>query len=357
MHFPFCESKCNYCDFYSARFPAEKQQAYIAALCNQISDYGARLSLSADTLYLGGGTPTVLQAEALVQTIKTAKQQFGPFAEITVEANPADRLGDTFLSLRQAGVNRLSLGVQSADLTELQRLGRRHTPEQVVRCVADSRAAGIQNLSLDLMLGIPGQTAESLQHTLDFCLALAPEHISAYMLKIEEGTPFGRICPPGLPSEDETAALYLQMCDTLRTAGYLHYEISNFCKPGFESRHNLKYWTLSPYLGIGPGAHSFIDGKRFYFPRSLDSFLSNPCSIPDGDGGDENEYVMLRLRLAEGLNYKEYQRLYQKDFAALHEKQIAQLQQNGLVHPSTERLALTEKGFLLSNSIILQLLD
>lgn len=356
MHFPFCQSKCNYCDFYSARFPAEQQRTYVAALCGQLAAWGPRLAMPADTLYLGGGTPTVLPAGALTQVIGAAVRSFGPFREITVEANPGDRLADTFMQLRQAGVNRISLGVQSAVPEELERLGRRHTPAQVTRCVKDLRAAGIENLSLDIMLGIPGQTAESLRYTTQFCLALEPQHISAYMLKIEPGTPFGRTPPPGLPDEDQTAALYLQLCSDLRAAGFWHYEISNFCRPGFESRHNLKYWTQAPYLGLGPGAHSFIDGRRFYYPRDLQAFLTEPQPVPDGAGADADEYVMLRLRLDEGLDYEQFRQRYGMEFYAAHRPLIEQLQKNGLAHRDAARLRLTERGFLLSNAILAGLL-
>lgn len=357
LHFPFCESKCNYCDFYSARFSAEQKQTYITALCSRLAYYGAQLSLPADTLYLGGGTPTTVKAEELVRAITAAKRYFGPFEEITVEANPADRLADTFVQLQQAGVNRVSLGVQSAAPQELKRLGRRHTPAQVQRCVRDLRAAGITNLSLDLMLGIPEQTEKSLQNSIDFCLALHPQHISAYMLKIEPDTFFGRQSPADLPSEDQTAALYLLLCTRLREAGFMHYEISNFCKPGYESRHNLKYWKQAPYLGLGPGAHSFIDKKRFYFPRDMALFLSDAQPVADGSGGDAAEFIMLRLRLAEGLDYAEYRRLYGRDFLERYGAFVMRLQSNGLAYPLPDRLCLTEQGFLLSNTIIAQLLS
>lgn len=356
LHFPFCESKCNYCDFYSARFPTEKKQDYIAALCKLIEVYSERLSLSADTLYLGGGTPTTVAPELLAKVIKKATATFGIFSEITVEANPADRLADTFKQLVAVGVNRISLGVQSAVENELKLLGRRHTPEQVIKSVADIRNAGCDNISLDLMLGIPGQTAESLQKSIEFCLALNPQHISAYMLKVEPDTPFGRALPPGLPDTDKTADLYLLLCDMMQKAGYQHYEISNFCKPGYESRHNLKYWKQAPYLGLGPGAHSMVEGKRFYFPRDLEAFLTEPQAIPDGNGGDEDEFIMLRLRLSEGFSFAEYQQRFGKDFAALHADFIAKLQKNGLAQTLPDRLALTDRGFLLSNTIISELL-
>ncbi len=356
LHFPFCESKCNYCDFYSARFSTEKKQDYIAALCKQIEVYGKRLSLSADTLYLGGGTPTTVEPKLLAKVIKKATDTCGPFSEITVEANPADHLSDTFRQLSAVGVNRISLGVQSAVEAELKLLGRRHTPEQVIKSVADIRAAGCDNISLDLMLGIPGQTAESLKKSLEFCLGLNPQHISAYMLKIEPDTPFGRALPKGLPDADSTADLYLLLCDMMQKAGYRHYEISNFCKPGYESRHNLKYWKQISYLGLGPGAHSMIEGKRFYFPRDLEAFLTEPQAIPDGNGGDEKEFIMLRLRLSDGLSFSEYKSRFGKDFAARNADFIAKLKKNGLAQTLPDRLALTDRGFLLSNTIISELL-
>ena len=356
LHFPFCQSKCNYCDFYSAAFSDDLKGKYIAALCEQIAVYGEWLSLSADTLYLGGGTPTVLQAEEIVKAIDCARRYFGEFSEITVEANPADSLRDTFMKLAGGGVNRVSLGVQSAIPTELKRLGRRHTPEDVVRSVSDIGAAGINNISVDLMLGIPGQTMDSLKRSVEFCLALKPQHISAYMLKIEPGTPFGRNLPCDLPGDDSAAELYLLLCDLLGQAGFEHYEISNFCRQQHQSRHNLKYWKLAPYLGLGPGAHSLIGRKRFYFPRDIEAFINNPSPVLDGTGGDEEEFIMLSLRLKEGLGFGEYQRRYNKDFKEKHHAFIEKLQKSGLAEQADDRLALTERGFLLSNTIISELL-
>ncbi len=356
MHFPFCNSKCNYCDFYSASFSNEIKKSYVAALCEQIDAYGKRLFLSADTLYLGGGTPVTLNADDLVKVIQKAKQ-LGNFEEITVEANPADSLGDTFKKLSAAGVNRISLGVQSAVQSELDLLGRRHTNEQVINTVSAIRDAGIDNISVDLMLGIPGQTKDSLKKSVEFCLKLAPQHISAYILKIEPNTAFGRTLPPDLPDEDQTADLYLMLCELLKEAGFEHYEISNFCKPGYESRHNLKYWQLKPYLGLGPGAHSFIDGKRFYFPRDIKAFTHNPNPIEDGYGGDEKEFIMLSLRLSSGLCFKEYAKRFNKDFAKMHAEWIEKLQKNGLATVKNGCLILTEQGFLLSNTIISQFIE
>lgn len=356
MHLPFCNAKCNYCDFYSAVFSNETKNSYVAALCEQIDAYGKRLFLSADTLYLGGGTPVTLTADALVKIIKKAKQ-FGDFEEITVEANPADSLEDTFKKLSLAGVNRISLGVQSAVQGELDLLGRRHTNEQVVSTIKAIRAAGIKNISVDLMLGIPGQTKDSLKQSVEFCLKLAPQHISAYILKIEPDTAFGRNLPPNLPDDDQTADLYLTLCELLKEAGFNHYEISNFCKAGYESRHNLKYWQLKPYLGLGPGAHSFIDGKRFYFPRDIKAFIENPNPIADGNGGDEKEFIMLSLRLGSGLCFEEYTKRYNKDFAETHAKWIEKLQKSGLATVKNGSLRLTDEGFLLSNTIISQLIE
>lgn len=358
LHFPFCSGKCKYCDFYSAEFDNRIKQKYATALCEQLKVYGERLRLHFDTLYLGGGTPTTVSAELLCDVITAAKKYFGDFSEITVEANPGDDLFDTFKSLHSVGVNRISLGLQSANDDELLRLGRRHNAAAAKKCVEDARKAGIKNISVDLMLGIPGQTSESLAKTVDYILSLSPEHISAYMLKIEPNTPFGKADEASLclPDDDETAQMYLCLCDRLAKSGYRHYEISNFCKPGCESRHNLKYWTLAPYLGIGPGAHSFINGERFFYPRDINAFLKSPETVSDGKGGGAKEYIMLSLRTDNGLDYDHYSKNYGADFRVDNDKFISQLQKNGLAQRQDDALALTEKGFLLSNSIISKLI-
>ncbi len=310
--------------------------------------------MSANTIYVGGGTPTVLDGETLARIILTAKIAFNfSGGEITVEANPADDLAKTFSCLAAAGVNRISLGVQSADQNELTALGRRHTNRDVERTVAAARDAGINNISLDLMLGIPYSTEKSLKYSLDFLMSFEPQHISAYILKIEQGTPFGRAGASALclPNDDETAKMYLKTCDYLGNKGYEHYEISNFAKSGYRSHHNTKYWLGNPYLGLGPAAHSFLNGNRYRFGRNIGDFINGGDFIYDGTGGDAEEYIMLRLRLSDGLKFDGFRKKFGYEFR-YNRKKAAALEAAGLVVIDNNSLRLTEQGFLLSNSII-----
>ncbi len=260
--------------------------------------------------------------------------------------------------MAEAGVNRISVGMQSANDAELAALGRRHSAEDARRTVEAARAAGIASLSLDLMIGTPGQTEESLLRSVDFCTALEVPHVSAYMLKIEEGTPFFRDgAAARCPDEDAVAGMYEALCARMEQAGLRRYEISNFARPGFESRHNLKYWRCEEYLGAGPAAHSFIDGRRMYYPRSLAAFISGENGgepLFDCEGGGFEEYAMLRLRLNEGLDLAETERRYPGE--RISEEQLALLERGGFVRLSRGRVSLTVKGALVSNEVIERLI-
>ena len=355
IHVPFCDGKCPYCDFYSMRADEGKYDEYLRALTVRLGAAAQRYRRRVDTLYIGGGTPSLLGGERISEIVRRCRALFGlEDAEITVECNPRSSDGGLFERMAEAGVNRVSLGMQSADSAELAALGRRHGAEDARRTVEAARAAGITNISIDLMIGTPGQTEGTLARSADFCLSLGVPHISAYMLKIEEGTAFYRDGTAALcPDADATAGLYELLCGRLETAGLLRYEISNFARPGFESRHNLKYWRCEEYLGIGPAAHSFVGGKRMYYPRSLDGFLSGENGgepLFDCEGGDFEEYAMLRLRLREGLDLDEMRRLYPG--ASLPEKQLSLLESGGFVEIKGGRVSLTTKGALVSNEVI-----
>lgn len=359
LHTPFCVSKCAYCDFYSLSGNSELYERYTAALCERVAFYGARLSRAADTLYLGGGTPSLLGGERISRIVSTAKEYFGlQNAEITLEANPADNLADTLKLAAKSGVNRLSLGVQSSIESELKALSRRHSNGDVIRTVSDARAAGIENISCDLMLGIPSQTVSSLCESLDFILSLNPKHISVYILKIEPNTPFGHIKPEllNLPDDDATADLYLKTCEVLKSAGFIHYEISNFAKEGFCSKHNLKYWNCEEYLGLGSAAHSFLDGKRTFYERDIESFINGDNPKYESGGGSAEEYIMLKLRLSDGLNFAAYKSKFNRDYPESKILLAKKYENAGLMTFSKNGLALTERGFLVSNSIISSLL-
>lgn len=359
IHVPFCLKKCPYCDFFSLPYTAALADAYTDAVCNAIRSYGG-VAHTADSLYLGGGTPSLLGGERLARICAAAKGRFSlAGAEITLEANPESITLSTLRQAHAAGFNRLSLGLQSALPAQLCTLGRSHTPAHAENAVAMARQAGFTNISLDLMLGVPGQTPASLKQSVAFCAAQGVEHLSAYLLKIEEDTPFHK---DGVAAQDDDAqsALYLLTVEEMEKHGFAQYEISNFAKPGYESFHNLKYWLCKEYLGVGPSAHSFIGGRRFYFERDLHTFLKAPDAwalpIDDGEGGGFEEYAMLRLRLTQGLHLTEAAALYPgEDYTALLSRAKA-LVPHGLCKAGENIVSLTPQGFLLSNTVICRIL-
>ena len=359
LHIPFCESKCSYCNFYSYKDDNATLDRYTDTLCEHLKAAGERLNMSADTLYFGGGTPSLLGGDRIAELVVTAREYFGlEDAEIAVECNPADDLCDHFNLMTRAGVNRISLGVQSAVDLELKALSRRHTFEDVKKAVHDAKQAGIHNISLDLMLGIPHQTMDSLLYSLEQLLSLEPTHISSYMLKIESGTPFGKsdikaLC---LPDEDAVSDMYLFISEYLSQHGFEHYEISNFAKAGFRSNHNTKYWQCKEYLGLGPSAHSYLSGKRFYFESNTKKYMDFPIVVNDGLGGQFEEYVMLKLRLSDGISLSELSGLYGSVKAKSLFIKAEKLKSSGLIKLDSDRLSLTVQGFLVSNVVIGELL-
>lgn len=367
FHVPFCDGKCPYCDFYSVSGGEALMDRYVSAMKESMTCWAAehgKGKIPVKTVYFGGGTPSLLGAERLAALLSQVKQSFDLAAapEITLEENPSHLDGpagsDFFSAVRQAGFNRLSMGMQSANTEELAMLGRKHSPEDVRAAVEAARAAGFDNISVDLMLGLPGGNKEKLMASVEFAAGLATEHISAYILKVEPNTPFaarGTV----LPEDDDTADQYLFLVEELKKRGYRQYEISNFAKPGKESHHNLVYWHGEEYLGFGPGAHSFYRGKRFFYPRDLRGFIDGNPPIPDGEGGNFEEFAMLNLRLAEGL----CKRACREKFGEQGEKAFARVLKNtqkcppGLVRADNKAVSFTPKGFLLSNTLILTLLD
>lgn len=362
IHVPFCAAKCPYCNFYSVKAEESLMDAYTEQICRALAASAERWQRRADTLYFGGGTPILLGARRIERIVSTARRHFGlQNAEITLEANPASTLEETLRDLFAAGVNRLSFGMQSADEEELRILGRRHTAKEAALAVAHAQAAGFSNISLDLMLGIPQQTAQSVEKSIGFCAETGITHISAYLLKIEEGTPFDRNgVAARCPDPDEQAERYLQAVEALARHGFCQYEISNFAKPGFHSRHNCKYWLGAEYLGLGPAAHSLMAGQRFFFPRDLGSFLSaeDPLLLlqDDGSGGGPEELALLGLRLCQGIDRKETTAAYPDyDWNGLWQKSRPMIGA-GYMKEENGRLFFTPKGFLLSNSILARIL-
>lgn len=356
LHIPFCVKKCGYCDFYSVE-DRELMKAYVSALLLHIRSYGKVCSgYTVDTVYIGGGTPTCLGPKYLGRILQEIRNKFplAEDAEITVECNPESTDKKVLDVMKKQGVNRLSFGVQSAHDEELRAIGRIHTFAQAKEAVELAREKGFANISLDLMYGLPGQTQEMFLDSVEQCLGLEPQHLSCYGLKLEPGTPMGRD-NPALPDDDAQADTYLAMCERLRDKGYEHYEISNFAKPGCRSRHNMKYWDLSEYLGLGPGAHSFMNGRRFAFARDLKAYIGGEDIVQDEDEVPtfqrQGEYLMVRLRTADGVDFLDLERRYNID-STPYEEAFRGLMGNGLVAHQGTRWYLTEKGFLVSNSII-----
>lgn len=362
LHIPFCVAKCPYCDFYSRPVSGTAElDRYTAGLMERMEWWAQHHPFVADALYFGGGTPALLGGARLAALIQKAHQRFGLLdntPEITLEANPADDLAATLSAFAAAGGNRLSLGMQSAIPAELTVLGRRHTPADVVRTVADARRAGIENISLDVMLGISGQTEATARASVERAAELGATHVSAYLLKIEPDTPYGH-CPPPLPEEETTADLYLAAMERLDALGYAQYEISNTARPGYEGRHNLKYWDSLPYVGIGPAASSCFRGHRFTYPRDTAGFLAGTGPVeeqPVGAAvGSPEEYALLRLRLTEGITAHGFRQRYGEALPLRWREKAARLPDR-LVQVDHRGIRLTREGFLVSNSLICHIL-
>lgn len=357
VHIPFCVKKCGYCDFCSVT-DFSLIEKYVARMCEDIISagkaHGERYFV--DTVYFGGGTPTCV-GEGLCKILSAIRSAFelNNNAEISFEANPATADTKLLRKLRESGFNRLSIGIQSANENELRRLGRIHTFEEAVRLTAQGRAAGFEDIGGDLMLGIPEQTRESMARSICALAALGMEHISAYMLKIEPNTPFGEYPPADIPDEDETAEIYLEAVRLMQELGYSRYEISNFAKPGFECRHNMKYWTLGDYLGFGPTAHSCFEGRRTSTEGSVKEYCDGKNVKKDrGECGDIEEYIMLSLRTRQGVSNSFIADRYSKSFRP--STVIRSLEKNGLITVG-ENITLTDNGILVSNGIITELIE
>lgn len=369
IHVPFCRSKCQYCDFYSVSSKKDCDfDGYLAAVCAHIKETGPQTpNHIVDTIYFGGGTPSFLGAEGLALILSAVRKSFdvSPTAEITFEANP-DSITDRLLRrLRAEGFNRVSLGIQCDSDDILKKLGRPHTYEEAVQAVKKIRKHRFRNLSVDLMYGLPSQRIQDWEKTLRNVLRLKPEHISCYGLKVEEGTPLYE-CKDfyNMADDDTQADMYLKAVEVLKEHGYRQYEISNFCKKGQVSRHNLKYWTGGEYLGFGPDASSDFGGNRFTMVRDLQTYIQG---ISEGGAvlrelqeisprERAGEYLMMRLRTVSGIDPEKYEKKYLLPFAPLEEVLI-DCKQRGLAEKTFDgRWHLTPEGFLLSNSIISDLL-
>lgn len=354
IHVPFCRGKCPYCDFYSVNLSEELLAAYTDETIRRIEQL-KEYDITADTVYFGGGTPSLLGGKNVLRIMSALHEcvSIDAKAEITVEANPSANLGEFLLGCSAAGVNRLSLGMQSAVQNELDAIGRKHSSDDVLRAIDCAHSLNINNISLDLMLGIPYQTKESLCASLEFINKSAPSHVSAYMLKIEEGTPFYKMRNSlKTPNDDSMADIYEFAFEGLEKLGYIRYEISNAARNNMLSRHNVKYWNCDEYIGLGPAAHGFFMGKRYFFERSLKNYLSGYSPKFDCIGGTEEEYIMLRLRLTEGLTEQGMTERFGHGIPEAIISKAEKFSKIGLCKCDETGISLTGKGMLVSNAII-----
>lgn len=364
LHVPFCRGKCRYCDFYSLAAPeraaayVEKVISFLPALREKTGDRPV------DTVYLGGGTPSLLPPASLTALFAALRERFSilPSAEITCEANPESLTDEVLAAFRAAGVNRLSIGMQSAFDEELSILGRLHSAVDTARAVERAHRAGFENVSLDLMYALPCQSVDRFSESVKTALSYGAVHISFYCLTLSENTPLYAL-RDRLPDEETQREMYLSAVDLVEKAGLEQYEISNAALPGFASRHNLRYWRREEYLGVGPGAWSYLDGERFGMVPSLDRFLAaeDPFSLIDEREGVDRagmieEEIALSLRLSDGLSAARLSTLAGREKADAVLKKLAVLSEKGLARPTADGFRLTPEGFFVSNTILADLI-
>ena len=364
IHIPFCRSRCSYCDFATGIYQGELAERYVHAVVDEIAR-SRNTGTLVDTVYFGGGTPSLLTAAQLDLILSSLHRQFeiGSGSEITVEMNPGTVTRDQLRSFRALGVNRASFGAQTFDDAELAKLGRSHSSADTLKTFHELRAAGFENVSFDLIAGLPGQTLAGWQQNIEQSLALEPEHLSFYLLEVHSGTPLADHIRRGLqpvPDEDLAAVMYEWMIERAAAAGYEHYEISNLCKAGFGSRHNTKYWTGAPYYGFGCSAHSF-DGRarRWSNQRDVLRYVEN---VEQGtspiveeqeltDADLRAEALFLGMRMMRGVDVREYNELFGVDLRAEHASELARFREAGLVEFEGDLIRLTRNGALMSNEV------
>jgi oxygen-independent coproporphyrinogen-3 oxidase len=356
IHIPFCKKKCNYCDFVSYADKENLIDAYINCLTNEIhySDLGSRFS-DLKSIYFGGGTPTLLNIKHFERILNLLKTTFifNSNTEITTEANPGTADKTKLKELRRLGINRLSIGAQSFNDQNLKTLGRIHDSKDIIQFYENARAAGFDNISLDLIFALPGQTLSDWRSDLNQALHLKPNHLSVYNLQLEEGTPFylNPNIKNQIPNEDEELGMYEYAINILTKAGFIHYEISNFAKPGFSCQHNINYWKNGNYFGIGAGAHSHINGHRFANPDSVEEYIGCGCvnrnvlrQTPNDSIGatDRQETLFMGLRLLKGLPAEKFQGF---------KTELKELIESGLLIKDNSHIKLTRKGLYLANEV------
>ncbi len=375
LHIPFCHTRCHYCDFNTYAGILPLREPYVRALITEVELAGQLAQLTdgaprrSRTIFFGGGTPSLLTVTQITRLLAACREAFAvdEQAEITLEANPGTLSFEQLKGLRAAGINRLSLGSQSFDAELLHRLGRIHSPDEIVQALWNARAAGFTSINLDFMFGLPGQTMQHWKTTLDRALALHPEHFSLYSLIIEEGTLFytwtneGRIIPG---DEDLCADMYEYADERLQAEGYENYEISNWALPGHQSRHNLTYWRNLPYLGMGAGAHSFFEGRRFsniLDPQEYITLLKKQ-QRPEAESElidrahEMSETAFLALRTAQGLHLPTFEERFAEPFTQFVGMRLRTVEEAGLLEQEHEWIRLSKRGRLLGNEVFLRLL-
>jgi len=370
IHVPFCKSKCPYCDFYSVLFKNDensKEKPYFSAILKQIDAFlkENEEKMPINTIYFGGGTPNLLEIDELSEILdRFAQKSTSNSSEIekTIEVNPRDIDFEKLKGLKEIGFNRLSLGMQSFDDEILKKLGRRHRLGDNLEAFRMAREAGFDNISIDLMFGIPGQSMDSWKKSVDSALALDPEHISLYSLEFMEGTAFTKMLSEGKMAETEETLdreMYHYALSRFKEKGLEQYEISNVAKPGFESRHNMKYWNLEEYAGFGPSAHSYINHRRYHSVADLELYLKNPTDKivyeENTPFDDMSEFVFTGLRKMEGVNLYDFYDMFGMDLWAAFEFSkpvFMDFVKEGYCEMTDEYIRLTEKGFDISNRIL-----
>ena len=361
LHIPFCRSRCSYCDFATDVYKnAGIVESYVSALIREIANFPARETV--DTIYFGGGTPSLLTAAQLEKILETIYQKFSVAggAEITMEMNPATVTVETLKAYKSSGVNRASFGAQTFDDAELKRLGRRHTAADARETIEFLREADFENVSFDLIAGLPRQTLKDWERNLDEALKLQPEHLSLYLLEVHEATPLAEQIRSGrqpLPDEELAAAMYELTLEKIASENYRQYEISNFCQPNYESRHNSKYWTLDAVFGFGCSAHSY-DGAGFRYANERDTAryvemiaAGGMAVVEQAEINAASEFVFLGLRLTQGIALPEYEKRFGINLIEKYAEELNRLGELGLIEFHENQMRLTSKGFLFSNEV------
>jgi len=365
IHIPFCKQKCIYCDFVSYANKAELQDKYVQALIKEIKEWKKQnKDIEIDTIYIGGGTPSYLESKNIVKILEELKEQTLPNSQITIEVNPGTVTTQKLEDYKNAGINRLSIGLQSTKDNLLKLIGRIHNYEEFLNTYKQARTVGFENINIDLMIGLPTQTIQDLKETLETIVELKPEHISVYSLIVEEDTQIDNLIEKGkmkLPEEEIERNMYWYVKNFLELQGFNHYEISNFSKSGYESIHNMNCWNQREYKGVGVAAHSYIDKLRFSNIENLEDYIKNiennefekniTVLEKQTDIEEKKEYMLLGLRKLEGVSIKEFKNKFVDNPIFLFKKELQKLTEQGLITINSDRIQLTNKGLDLANLV------